>query len=113
MNNLNANYERILEALKKVSNENHLFRYIPCGIKSKIEPSVYNRRKRRLVDKINEIRLKLTKSFNEFEKFFIVDSMPLEVCKLSRSNTSKICKESEYCYPKRFLCLSTNAFLRL
>lgn len=32
--------------------------------------------------------------------------MPLEVFKLSRSNTSKICKEIEYCYPNRGFCAS-------
>lgn len=95
MNNLLANYERILEVLKKLSNEtllsyqrripklsdlelislaltaeymgidseNHLFRHIPQVIKNKIERSVYNRRKRRLSDSINEIRLKLVQHF--------------------------------------------------
>lgn len=138
MNNLNANYERILEVLKKISNENllsyqrrvprlkdlelislaltaefmgidsenHLFRHIPNTIKCKIERSVYNRRKRRLAIKINEIRMKLARSFNEYEKFFIIDSMPVEVCKLSRSYTSKICKDAEYCYPNRGFCAS-------
>lgn len=138
MNNLNANYERILEVLKKISNEkllsyqrlvprlkdlelislalpaefmgidseNHLFRHIPNTIKCKIERSVYNRRKRRLASKINEIRMKLARSFNEYEKFFIIDSMPVEVCKLARSYTSKICKDAEYCYPNRGFCAS-------
>lgn len=138
MNNLQANYERILEVLRKISNENllsyqrrvpklkdlelislvltaefmgidsenHLFRHIPDTLGQKIDRSVYNRRKRRLAGKINEIRLKLARSFNEFEKLFIIDSMPLEVCKLSRSNTSKICKDAEYCYPNRGFCAS-------
>lgn len=138
MNNLGANYERILEVLKKISNErllsyqrrtpkmkdlelislaltaeymgidseNHLFRQLPDFLEEKIERSVYNRRKRRLSFKINEIRLKLARSFNEFEKLFIVDSMPVEVCKLSRSNASKICKDAEYCYPNRGFCAS-------
>ncbi|SHM66101.1 Transposase DDE domain-containing protein [Chryseobacterium polytrichastri] len=54
-----------------------------------------------MVGKINEIRLKLARSFNEFEKLFIIDSIPVEVCKLSRSNTSKTCKDTEYFYPNR------------
>lgn len=138
MNNLGANYERILEVLRKISNENllpyqrrtpklkdlelislaltaefmsidsenHLFRQIPETIKCKIERSVYNRRKRRLTNKINDLRMKIAKSFNEFEKFFIIDSMPVEVCKLSRSSTSKICKDADYCYPNRGFCAS-------
>ena len=50
--------------------------------------------------------MKIAKSFNEFEKFFIIDSMPVEVCKLSRSSTSKICKDVDYCYPNRGFCAS-------
>lgn len=38
-----------------IDSENHLFRHIPNTIKCKIERSVYNRRKRRLASKINEI----------------------------------------------------------
>ena len=138
MNNLNANYERILEVLREISNENlvsyqrrapklkdlelislaltaefmgidsesHLFRHIPVIIRQKIDRSVYNRRKRRLANKIDEIRIKLARSFNESENIFIIDSMPVEVCKLSRSGTSKICKDSEYCYPNRGFCAS-------
>lgn len=138
MNNLTANYERILEVLRKISkdnllsyqrrvpklkdlelislaltaefmsidSENHLFRQIPKTIKCKIERSVYNRRKRRLSNNINDLRVKLSRSFNEFEKYFIIDSMPVEVCKLSRSGTSKICKDAEYCYPNRGFCAS-------
>ncbi|HFK5504699.1 IS982 family transposase [Elizabethkingia anophelis] len=138
MNNLNANYERILEVLSEISNENlvsyqrrapklkdlelislaltaefmgidsesHLFRHIPVTIRQKIDRSVYNRRKRRLANKIDEIRIKLARSFNEFENIFIIDSMPVEVCKLSRSGTSKICKDAEYCYPNRGFCAS-------
>lgn len=138
MNNLGANYERILEVLKKISketllsyqrripqlkdlelvslaltaeymgidSENHLFRQLPKFLEDKIERSVYNRRKRRLCFKINEIRMKLAQSFNEFENYFIVDSMPLEICKISRSMRSKICRDAEYCYPNRGFCAS-------
>lgn len=89
-----------------IDSENHLFRQIPKTIKCKIERSVYNRRKRRLANNINDLRVKLSRSFNEFEKYFIIDSMPVEVCKLSRSGTSKICKDAEYCYPNRGFCAS-------
>lgn len=138
MNNLSANYERILEVLRKISDEtllsyqrrvpkmkdlevvslvltaeymgidseNHLFRQLPYLISEKIERSVYNRRKRKLYIKINEIRLKIARSFNEFEDCFIVDSMPLEICKISRSTRSKICKDEQYCYPNRGFCAS-------
>ena len=43
----------------------------------------------------------MSNKFNEFEKYFVVDSMPLEVVKLSRSNNSKICTEEFYSAPNR------------
>ncbi len=138
MNNLNANYQRILEVLRKISkenllsyqrrqpmlsdlelvslsltaeymgfdSENNLFRLLPESISSKIERSLYNRRGRRLLNHIDEIRSKLASCFNEFEDYFIVDSMPLEVCKLSRSSRSKICKERHYSFPDKGYCAS-------
>ena len=113
MNNLSANYERILEVLRKISkdnllayqrrrpklsdlelialnltaeymgidSENDFFRKLPKSILDKIERSVYNRRRRRLANHINDIRLKFAAFFNEHEYYFIVDSMPLVVSK--------------------------------
>ena len=46
--------------------------------------------------------------FNAFENYFIVDSMPLEVVKLSRSTRSKICKEAFYSAPNIGFCASQN-----
>lgn len=141
MNNLLANYERILEVLRKMSkeqllpiqrrcpkmsdlelislsltaeylgidSENDLFRKLPLCIKIKIERSVYNRRRRKLSSYLNKIRLELASSFNEFESYFIVDSMPLEVCKLSRSTRSSICKDNNYCFPNKGYCASQNS----
>lgn len=67
---------------------------------------VYNRRRRKLVNHTNIIRLKLASHFNEFERYYVVDSMPLEVCKLSRSSRSKICKEQAYSFPDKGYCAS-------
>ena len=75
-----------------IDSENDLFRKLPTTISAKIERSVYNRRRRKLVNHLDGIRLKLASYFNEFEDYFVVDSMPLEVCKLSRSYRSKFCK---------------------
>ena len=136
MNNLLANYGRILEILKKISEENlleyqrrkpkmsdlelislsitaeymgidsesNLFRLLPSSILARIERSVYNRRRRKLLEFTESIRSKLAIQFNEFEDCYIVDSMPLEVCKLSRSSRSKICKELEYSKPDKGYC---------
>lgn len=136
MNNLNANYERILEVLRKISkeqllsyqrrtpkmsdlelislsltseflgidSENDLFRKLPEAIFMKIERSVYNRRRRKLIKHLDVIHLKSASYFNEFESYFVVDSMPLEICKLSRSYRSKVCKEDFHTFPDKGYC---------
>ena len=142
MNNLLANYERILEVLRKIStdqqlpvhrrrpamsdlevislgltaeymgidNENNLFRQLPSVLACKIDRTVYNRRKRGLLPYQDVIRMKLAESFNEFEDVFIVDSMPLEVCKIARSSRSKICKEELYSMPAKGYCASQKTY---
>ncbi len=91
-----------------IDSECQLFRDISRELKNKIERSVYNRRKRKLFFAIELIRNKLSEKFNEFENYFVVDSMPLEVVKLSRSNSSKICKEEFHSSPNRGFCASQN-----
>jgi hypothetical protein len=140
MNNFRANYNKILEVLKSITekeqflkqkrkpklkdieliamnltaeymsidSECQLFREISIDLKNKIERSVYNRRKRKLFFAMEFIRNELSNKFNEFENYFVVDSMPLEVVKLSRSNSSKICKEEFYSAPNRGFCASQN-----
>jgi len=92
-----------------IDSENNLFRLLPDIITSRIERSVYNRRRRKLAPYIDVIRLTLAEYFNEFEDYFIVDSMPLEVCKLSRSSRSKICKEQEHSLPNKVYCASQSS----
>ncbi|MDR6922969.1 hypothetical protein J2Y40_003840 [Chryseobacterium sp. 2987] len=85
MNNLIANYERILEVLREISDETLLS---------------YQRRIPKMKD-LEVVSLVLTAEY-----MGIVDSMPLEICKISRSARSKICKDKQYCYPNRGFCAS-------
>lgn len=142
MNNFKANYERIMEVLRKIStdqqlpvqrrrpsmsdleviglsltaeymgidSENNLFRILSPYFTQRIERTVYNRRKRRLMSYQNLIRLQLAESFNEFEDVFVVDSMPLEICKIARSSRSKICKEELYSMPSKGYCASQKMY---
>lgn len=99
----------ILAEFKSIDSEHQLFRDIKgFEIASRIERSVYNRRKRKLFPFMEEIRMKMVEKFNEFETFFVVDSMPLDVCKISRSSRSKICKETDYAIPNKGFCTSQN-----
>lgn len=99
----------VLAEFKSIDSEHQLFREIQgLDIGSKIERSVYNRRKRQLFPYIEKIRMKMVEKFNEFENYFVVDSMPLEVCKLVRSSRSRICKEEDYALPNKGFCASQN-----
>lgn len=89
-----------------IDSENDLFRKLSEPLSLQIERSVYNRRRRKLAFHIEDIRFKLSSFFNEFEDCFIVDSMPLEVCKLARSKRSTICRESDYSQPDKGYCAS-------
>lgn len=99
----------ILTKFKSIDSEYQLFREIKgFEIESKIERSVYNRRKRKLFPFMEKIRLKMVEKLNEFENYFIVDSMLLEICKIARSSRSKICKDVDYTFPSKGFCASQN-----
>ena len=89
-----------------IDSEFQLFRTLALSLLKKIERSVYNRRMRKLFYAQDQIRKKLVQYFHEFEHSFIVDSMPLEVCKLARASRSKICRESFENSPNRGYCAS-------
>lgn len=77
---------------------------------TKIERGVYNRRKRGLFPYIDKLRQKIADAFNEFEDTFIIDSMPLEVCKNARASRSKIFKEIGYASPDKGFCASQQMY---
>jgi hypothetical protein len=68
-----------------IDSENSLFKEIDKQrIPNLIERSQFNKRRRKLFLFLEEIRTKLASRFLEFEDYFIVDSMPLEICKFAR-----------------------------
>ena len=102
----------ILAEFKSIDSEHQLFREIKgWEIETKIERSVYNRRKRKLFPYIEKLRIKMAEKFNEFENYFVIDSMPLEVCKMARSSRSKICKEVDYAIPNKGFCANLKSFI--
>ncbi|MDR2385469.1 MAG: IS982 family transposase [Tannerella sp.] len=88
-----------------IDSEYQLFRVLPTFLSVRIERSVYNRRKRGLFFQREELRKKIAEKVS-FSDYYIVDSMPLEVCKLSRSHRSSICKEDYISAPDRGYCAS-------
>lgn len=77
-----------------IDSEYLLFQMIPeNGIPNILDRSQFNKRRRKLFAYTELIRTKLNQSFIEFEDYFVVDSMPLEICKMARHKRTKICKE--------------------
>ena len=77
-----------------IDSENLLFKQLlPCEIPNLIERSQLSKRRKKLFLFSEQIRTKLAAQFLRFEDYFIVDSMPLEICKFSRHNRIKICKD--------------------
>ncbi len=94
-----------------IDSEHQLFRDLQFTRFDKlIDRTVYNRRKRGLVNHIEKIRVIFSEKFNQYEDYFVVDSMPLEACKLARSTRSKICKEDFYSAPDRGFCASQQMY---
>jgi hypothetical protein len=75
-----------------------------------IDRSRFNRRKRALFDILDLVRRRLSERFLEFEDYFIIDSMPLEVCKLSREKRSRICSEAYETSPEKGYCASQKMY---
>lgn len=96
-----------------IDSEDQLFRLSPPTLLRRIKRSVYNCRKRKLFTHRESLRKKMASCITS-QDYFIVDSMPLEVCKLSRSSHSSICKEEYKTDPdKGYCCISGEQLLWL
>lgn len=61
-----------------IVSENHLFRHISPYHQMQKRKNCLQPCKRRLANRINDLRMKIAQDFNEFEDVFIIDSMPVE-----------------------------------
>jgi hypothetical protein len=93
-----------------IDSECQLFRMLPSSLSSLIERSVYNRRKRKLGLTMERLRAHLAQQIVPVENYHLIDSMPLEVCKLSRSKQSKICKQSYETAPSIGYCAAQKTY---
>ena len=91
-----------------IDSEHFLFKQLPPEVEGLIERSVYNRRIRGLRFKLEEIRQKMIEKMDPDESLYIVDSMPLEVCKFGRANRSKVCQEIDESAPNFGFCAAQN-----
>lgn len=94
-----------------IDSENSLFKQISTDdIPNLIERSQFNKRRKKLFLFLEEIRTKLAARFLVHETYFIVDSMPLEICKFARHKRIKICKDDFETAPSKGFCASQNSY---
>lgn len=94
-----------------IDSENDLFKQLGnASILNLIERSQFNKRRRILFGFSEIIRIKLATSFLEFEDCFVIDSMPLEICKKARQNRVKICKTDFETAPSKGYCASQDSW---
>ena len=91
-----------------IDSEHFLFKQLPPEVEGLIERSVYNRRIRGLRFKLEDLRQKMIDKMNPKNDLYIVDSMPLEICKFSRANRSKVCQDIEESAPDFGFCAAQN-----
>ena len=70
----------------------------------------YNDRRKRLFEKTEEVRKLMAEQLNEQADVFAIDSMPLEICKLSREKRNKMGKESAPHAPDKGYCASQKKY---
>ena len=91
-----------------IDSENYLFKKLHGEYKSEfpnlIERSVYNKRRRYLDALTNKVRQNMVHKLVYYEDTFVLDSMPIEICKFARAKRVSICKEHEQTAPDYGYC---------
>ena len=97
-----------------IDSENYLFKKLTSqymdDFPDLIDRSRYNRRRRQLGDYIDLVRKSLVKQLLPYEDTFVLDSMPLEVCKSARAKRSTVCSENYSTAPNWGYCASHNTY---
>jgi len=97
-----------------IDSENQLFMKLTTEYKrdfpNLIERSRYNRRRRFLRPIIDVIQKRMARRIVPSENIFILDSMPLEVCKVARGKRARICHETIRTAPEFGFCASQNQY---
>ncbi|TCD13949.1 IS982 family transposase [Pedobacter psychrodurus] len=97
-----------------VISENHLFNILNSDYKTSfpnlISRRQYNDRLRNLFHFIEDIRKKMVNKMNALTDVFAIDSMPIEICKLSREHRNTLGKDHAYAQPAKGFCASQNKY---
>jgi Transposase DDE domain len=70
----------------------------------------YNDRRKLLFEKTESVRKSMAERINEQADIFAIDSMPLEICKISREQRNRMGKESEGNSPDKGYCVSQKKY---
>lgn len=97
-----------------IDSENYLFsklnkEYV-CEFKNIISRRQYNDRRKLLFEKTERVRKLMAKRLNQQADVFVIDSMPLEICKLSREQRNKMGKQSQHHCPDKGYCASQKKY---
>lgn len=87
----------LLSEALMIDSENYLFALLQKlrgdSFKHLIERSRYNRRRKQLNDLTEQVRQTLANEMAAGENVFLIDSMPIEICKFARAKRLRICKD--------------------
>ncbi len=88
-----------------IDSENYLFSKLNIEYRDSsanlISRRQYNDRRKQLFEKMERVRKLLAERLSKQADVFAIDSMPLEICTLSREKRNKMGKESEYDAPNK------------
>lgn len=103
----------ILAESLSIDSENLLFKKLVSDYHDKIpnliDRSQYNRRRRSLTPYIDYVHKSITDQLVS-DDTFVLDSMPIEICRLPRAKRLKICKEHEETAPEHGYCASQKSY---
>jgi hypothetical protein len=97
-----------------IDSENYLFGKIKADhihdFPNLIDRSRFNRRRRRLGDLIARLNDQVSSLLNEDENIYLVDSIPVPICKIAREKRCKICMEDYETAPDKGYSAVTKSY---
>lgn len=97
-----------------IDSENYLFSKLNKEYKNEFKNMIsrrqYNDRRKLLFEKTERVRKLMTERLNMQADVFAIDSMPIEICKLSREQRNKMGKESVHHSPDKGYCASQKKY---
>ena len=97
-----------------IDSENYLFSKLNKEYKKEFKNMIsrrqYNDRRKSLFEKAERVRKLMTERLNMQADVFAIDSMPIEICKLSREQRNKMGKESVRHSPDKGYCASQKKY---